>query len=429
WSAALDQLASHSGLDEDEDEDRARRLFIVAAGNVPDGASHGEMSDPDEHPVEDPGQSWNALTIGGSTDLTEIAEHDLAGWTPFAAAGEKSPYSRCSTDWRQGRSPIKPELVLEAGNRAVSPSQGEISSGVDSLSVLTTRNDAGGRLLDTMWATSASAAQAAAMAGAITAENENFWPETVRALLVHSARWTVAMRHRLEMETKSERYRLLRQFGYGVPDLERALRSARSDVALISQSTIRPYCKRPNRGASFKECHVYELPWPLGRLEELGNREVELKVTLSYFIEPAPGQLAPIRPDRYRSAGLRFDLKRTGEPFHEFLARKNRLDQDGEDDIGAYTDTRWLLDQRTGSVGSLHTNTWIGPAAELLDRNALVVYPVMGWWRDRASLGKIDSDLPYSLVISLRSSDASVDIYSEIETAIGIALEAAEIQT
>ena len=235
------------------------------------------------------------------------------------------------------------------------------------------------------------------------------------------------MLQQLRQKNKSERHTLLREFGYGVPDLDRALNSSRSDVELITQSVIRPFCKKPNEGASFKESHVYRLPWPRATLEELGNQEIELKVTLSYFVEPAPGQLAPIRPDRYRSVGLRFDLKRTGEPFATFLGRRNKLEQDDDADFAEYADPRWILDQRVGSVGSVHSNTWIGPAAELLDRDAVVIYPVMGWWRERPALGKLDRDLRYALVLGLRSSDANVDLYSEIEAEIELAA-AAEVE-
>ncbi len=42
--------------------------------------------------------------------------------------------------------------------------------------------------------TSAATAQAAYLAASILADYPNLWPETVRALIVHSADWTPAMR-------------------------------------------------------------------------------------------------------------------------------------------------------------------------------------------------------------------------------------------
>lgn len=61
------------------------------------------------------------------------------------------------------------------------------------LSLLTTSKDYLIRPFSTIWATSAATAQAAGMAAQIFAEYPGIWPETVRALLVHSARWTCQM--------------------------------------------------------------------------------------------------------------------------------------------------------------------------------------------------------------------------------------------
>jgi hypothetical protein len=35
-----------------------------------------------------------------------------------------------------------------------------------------------------------------------------------------------------------------------------------------------------------KDVRFHELPWPTGELETLGQQLVQMKVTLSYFIEP-----------------------------------------------------------------------------------------------------------------------------------------------
>ena len=74
--------------------------------------------------------------------------------------------------------------------------------------------------------TSAAVAQAARMAATIEASNQTYWPETVRALMVHSADWREPMQQALDASgRRSERVALVRQFGYGVPVLGRALAS------------------------------------------------------------------------------------------------------------------------------------------------------------------------------------------------------------
>jgi hypothetical protein len=83
---------------------------------------------------------------------------------------------------------------------------------------------------------------------------------------------------------KRERYMLLRRFGYGVPSYERAAASASNHLALVAQNNITPF--RSSGGRKFRDCHFYRLPWPKEVLESIGERDVRLKITLSYFIDP-----------------------------------------------------------------------------------------------------------------------------------------------
>jgi hypothetical protein len=153
-----------------------------------------------------------------------------------------SPYSRVSCDWIHGRTPIKPEVVFEAGNRAQSANGNELLSGVSSLSLLTTAKDFLNEPLTTFWATSPATAQAAGMAGRLMAHDQSWWPETIRALMIHSASWTKWMSDQMEQcAGKNERLVFARQFGYGVPNLVRAIASAENDLFMISQSELTPY--------------------------------------------------------------------------------------------------------------------------------------------------------------------------------------------
>jgi len=420
WSSAIDQSAAGAAPGDPEagEEETLKRLIIVSAGNIPDTATLEDHQDKDEYPIEDPAQAWNALTIGGFTDLVDIQESDLEGWTPMSGVGELSPYSRVSTDWPHSATAIKPELVFESGNRALSPNNIDIASGVDSLSLLTTGSNIQQKPLDTFWATSASTAQAARMAASIQARYPELWPETVRALMVHSAQWSPAMMDALLAVTKPERKQLLRHFGYGIPDLQRALDSAGNDLALIAESTIQPYKRETGKGIRFCHAHFYELPWPTSELEQLGNAEVQLKVTLSYFVEPNPGQISPVAAHRYRSVGLRFANKRAGEPLEDFNRRVNRLDRNGGDGPDNEQDPGWMLGPTSISAGSLHSDTWTGPAIELADRKHIAVMPVIGWWREKVVLNCFERETRYSLVLSLSSPEHDVPLYAETQTAI-----------
>ena len=415
WSAAIDQAAI--GAMPGDDDDAPKRLFIISAGNVPPVVDYALVKSQDEYPIEDPAQAWNALTVGGYTDLIAPLDDGYETWTPFAGAGELSPHSRTSIVWpRNG--PFKPEIVMEAGNRGVNPGQTEVLT-LPSLSLSSTGNNTAIEPIVSFQATSAAAAQAARLAIRITADHPEFWPETIRGLIVHSAEWTPPMQAALDRcYGKEARYEVIRRFGYGVPDYERATASANHHLALFAQSEIQPFKLQGQR--KFNECHYYELPIPRRLLEELENTVVKLKVTLSYFIDPNPGMSANIDPQRYQSHGLRFDLRRRGEPLETFKQRVNASERE-DPRVGPEVvpdDDRWTLGPKSVSAGSLHCDVWVGPAIELAGRDTLCVKPVGGWCRDRSTREICNAKRRYALIVTLKAADAEVDLYTPIRTHI-----------
>ena len=70
--------------------------------------------------------------------------------------------------------------------------------------------------------------------------------------------------------------------------------------------------------------HLYRLPWPEDVLRDLGEISVRMRVTLSYFIEPSPGEVGWQDRYRYASHALRFELNGPGESEAESLQRVNR---------------------------------------------------------------------------------------------------------
>lgn len=245
-------------------------------------------------------------------------------------------------------------------------------------------------------------------------------PELVRALMVHSAQWSPAMDKALRAVGKPERKRLLRCFGYGIPNIDRAMDSASNDLALTAVTSMTPYKRVKGDGIKFCDAHFYELPWPTAVLEQLANETVRMKITLSYFIEPNPGQLSPIAPERYRSCGLRFSNKRAGESVRKFKQRVNRMERNGDSAPETEADPHWMLGPSHVSAGSLHSDVWEGPAIDLADRKHIAITPVLGWWRERVLLKRFDSIIRYALVVSLSTEDQSVSLYDEIQAAIAL---------
>lgn len=422
WSATLDAMAFGG----EELDDLRRRLVCVSAGNLPDGLPHGELEDWDSYEIEDPAHAWNVLSVGGYTLKGPITDKGFEHWGCAAELGALSPYSRVSAAWYRGVSPIKPELVLEAGNKGIDSADASMVSGMDSLSLLTTSRDPLVHPLTLAWATSAATAQLAGMAAEILADDPELWPETVRALLTHSARWTPPMEQALlGTGQKAERLLMLRRFGYGVPSAERALRSASNSLALVAQQEIQPFV-RENGATKLNQAHFFALPWPVETLLALGEHEVRLRVSLSYFVEPNPSADAPLSPARYRSAGLRFDLRRRNEPQDRFEARVNALAsiEEDEDELpGNFADTGRLLGERSISAGSLHVDEWRCNAADLADRNAIAVFPVGGWWKTSRDRARNNASMRYALVVTIDAGDVEQDLWVETAIAAGIAIE------
>ncbi len=400
WSGAVDDMCA--GV-----LDGAPKLMFISAGNMRDEIREDDYVYHDWNRtrggIEDPGQAWNVLTIGAFTEKVNIEHHDLQEWDPVAEYGDLCPTSRTSLAWPEDTRdgwPIKPDLVMEGGNYA---RKDKAPMSCDDLSLLTTimRPD---RLLTTTRDTSPATALAARMAAIIWSHYPRLWPETVRALLVHSAKWTPAMKKRFPDDKKNNVLQCLRCYGYGVPDLRRALNIASNAVTLIYEGELQPFRKEQNE-IKTNHMHVHELPWPREVLEDLEEEMVAMRVTLSYFVEPSPNNVGWGVNHRYASHGLRFDVIRPTEGLDGFKRRISRDFWDGPDvrPKNAKETRNWVVGEDGRSLGSLHSDWWMGTAAQLARSGSIIVYPVSGWWRERKHLDRYDRPARYSLIVSIRT--------------------------
>ena len=423
WSAAIDQICA-----EFIDGDQTSRLFIVSAGNA--DWQRGDYSYPDANivsPIDNPGQSWNALTVGAFTERVQIMpQHggDFRDWRPIAPTGGLSPTTRTGQLWDTD-APNKPDLVMEGGNLAWRPDSDIPSPEVDSLWMLTTGRWAPGHSpLRASGETSGAAYIVARMAARLQGRYPHLWPETIRALLVHSARWTDQMRDSVpdDVTGRKEMRYLLRCYGYGVPDFQRAARSAANDTVLVVQDELKPF-KREGSSGKTDQMRLHKLPWPDAALHGILEEDVRLRITLSYFVEPNPGpditgSASTRKRYNYPSAGLRFDVKTARESDEQFKKRVNknfRAEDEGSNSSSRIKEWRLGYDER--NRGSIHSDVWTGSGAELLNRGLIAVYPVSGWWRYNKSPDRIDQKIRYSLVVSIETDETEIDVdfYSAIE--------------
>lgn len=317
-------------------------------------------------------------------------------------------------------------MVFEGGNWARAD-EDSVPAPIDSLLVPTTRRgDATNRLLGHFGGTSALSAMVGRMGAMLLAEYPSLWPETIRALLVHSCRWTAAMEDAFpDSSGRERRKRILRCYGFGVPNLERARFSAKNATTLITEREIQPFRIDGTKGVT-NELHLHALPWPTAILEGLGNTNVRVRVTLSYFIEPNPGKRSVsgdtavqlIGGARYPSAGLRFEMKTKSETLEQLQKRVNGAElARGEQPATRGDMVQWSLGGDLRVKGSVHSDVWSGAAIDLSGKDALIVYPTNGWWRFRPKDKEIcERTLRYSLVVSIDTDDVNVDLYTPIQT-------------
>jgi hypothetical protein len=164
---------------------------------------------------------------------------------------------------------------------------------------------------------------------------------------------------------------------------------------------------------------LFRLPWPLEQLTDLGNIEVVMRVTLSYFIEPNPAESARNQKQRYASHGLRFAVKLPDEDENDFRKRVNKAARQEAGRAHA-SDTGWTIGTDLRDRGSLHSDLWRGPASDLARRGAVAVYPVSGWWKDREHLERYHRVARFALVVSIVTPPTEVDIYTSVLNQIAI---------
>jgi len=421
WSGAIDQITSGSN-----EEDKPKRLIIISNGNVGD-FSNKILNYPDyqkSESVHDPAQSWNCVSVGAFTDLTRITDPSYNGYQSLAPKGGLSPFSTTSAFWSDDW-PVKPEVLFEGGNIGYEDIKSKFPPEVHcpDLSVLSTNHNLTESLFRDFNMTSSATAEAAWFAAQIQAKYPNFWPETIRGLLVHSAEWTSTLKNQFLLDTsKNSKKEMLRICGYGIPDLDSALYSASNNLTLISQNIIQPYDKTGSR-ITTNEMHLYELPWPKNVLLNLPiNIEIKMRVTLSYFIEPSPGKVGWNNHYRYPSHTLRFFLNSPSERKDVFVTRINKKsrEENSEYSRSQSPSDHWFFGPNIRNKGSIHSDIWEGTPQDLATSNMIAIVPGNGWWKDRGYLGKWDQKSRYSLIVSITSPEQSIDIYTPIANQLKI---------
>ncbi len=438
WSATLDRLSFGSSIplpSADIPEGQANpRLYVLSSGNI-DAAEWNQYPSVNElTTAEDPSQAWNPLTVGAATNLIDLDTNKWPGLTVIAAKGDLAPMSTTSILWANAW-PYKPDLVAEGGN-GCTDWHGGVTIGPEELRLVTTGHDfLTGPLAET-GGTSAATAEVGRVCAQLRARYPHYWPETIRALAVHGARYTDAMRVSLPIQpTKRDKQNLLKRYGHGLVDLERSMNSGNRRATLVLQEKILPFIKSDS-GAKLGPMNLHDLPWPQQELEKFADTTINMRITLSYFVEPNPARRGWQSKFRYQSHGLRFAVKGSTETAEEFVQRINRLEREALavqknvelSELEQMSDPDlqdWLFGPTVRVRGSLHVDQWRGSAARLAKKSHIAVYPVGGWWKELLEAERVGMTVRYSLIVSLEAEeDLDIDLYSPIKTMIDASISA-----
>jgi hypothetical protein len=122
--------------------------------------------------------------------------------------------------------------------------------------------------------------------------------------------------------------------------------------------------------------------------------------------------------------------ERSTESQQQLVARIN---QDAENDEGGTAKSssgsdRWLIGPNQRNTGSLHQDIWEGSGQELAACHTIAVYPVGGWWKRNERKDRQELSIRYSLLVSLKTREQGVDLYTPIATQIEVPV-ATEITT
>jgi hypothetical protein len=425
------------------EEGAPKRVIFLSAGNHRDFLNYEYSVSNAASLIESPAQAWNGITVGAMTRRVDISEGDDESLRsrPIAPMDGLSPFTRTSLKW-DPRWPIKPDIVMEGGNLAITES-GELA-GKDSLLLVSTASNFLAKPLCNMNATSAATASASRLGAMLQAKFPGYWAETYRGLMVHSARWSRTALGSMDPHRAGSSeaiQKLLRQYGYGEPYQPRLFGSGESGITMIIQDEIQPYDPDSKAGeAKLGYFNLHDLTWPKDAFAAYPDVELTLKATLSYFIDPNPGSRCWDRSKKYRYAShlLRFRFKRATEDdavFRGLLEKEVEdeenalLDAQQELDLKekpAASDPRWALGpQLRGKAGSLVQDIWKGTPADLAAMNQVAIFPVKGWFATRSFPEGHESHnchqrtVRYSLILSI-DAEEDIGLYADIRSQIDV---------
>jgi len=395
-------------------------LFIVAAGNlyhssvVPNnpgiiehfaaGKTYPDYLDENTSGISNPGVSYFAITVGSIS----MASYEDDDYKSMAGTNYVSPFSRTGLGlWGN----IKPDVVEFGGDLAKNKNSDElkieellcpelVSSTIHGASAVG-RDETG---------TSYSAPKVSFIVSRLQTEHPNESAQMYRALIIQSARLP---NHCFDNPTLND----IRRYGYGVPDLSRALNNSANRVTFIQNGTIR-----------VKNADIYRLNIPVELRGEGRDFRVLVEVTLSFTTKT---RLTRKGAHSYLSNWLEWQSSKYNESFTsfrnrtiEYLELDDQVIEAGGIEQGLNS-IRWCLRENPAFTnnGINRNNSTVQKSWAIIEPHqfaeefSIAVIGHAGWDKNP------EHDIPYALCVSFEAVGQELRVYNlmaeaQIETVI-----------
>ena len=389
WASVLDNLAQMNDV-----------VIVVSAGNIPITTYRGAESEfirenypayllQDESRILEPSTAVNALTVGSicHSDSSFHAGRQLEDLIePIGEVDMPSPFTRCGPGVNKS---IKPDVVEYGGNLVWYGSQRRFFQNDPGVDVVSTNKDYHERLFAAMSGTSFSTPKVANLAALILKKYLDISANLVRALIANSARIPSVALERFGNDENTRKI-----YGYGLPDINKALFSTDNRVLLMADDEI------INDGL-----HVYEIPIP----EIFKTTQGERLITVCLAYNP------PVRHTRkdYVGVNLEFRLIRgqTTEQIVNWYSDQRAIELDP---IPPRYNCNLQPSIQNRGGGTLHKAEFrIKRNAALLDYPGeqfhLLIQSKKGWVNN-----DIYPNQKYAVTVSLEHLGVQLDIYNEL---------------
>ncbi|MBX7056257.1 MAG: S8 family peptidase [Pyrinomonadaceae bacterium] len=393
WAAAIDKLMHEEDV-----------LFLVSSGNIPGDDDPWNVGIKSHHiagrpypdylsvsgsRINNPGVSLFALTVGS------ISRNDYedADYKSLAGTDYVSPFSRVGPGlWGT----IKPDVVEFGGDFA----KGKFSNN------LVVRGDCAPELVNSTrygaspvgkdsCGTSFSCPKVSHIAARLQAEHPDESAQMYRALIVQSARHP---EHCFNAPTPVD----FQHYGYGVPDLNRAVGNTQSRITFIQTGNVSP-----------RKADIYNVNVP----EELRGGDVLervlVEVTLTFT---AKTRLTRKGAHSYLGTWLEWRSSRYNEGFQSFRNRTLDYLDANEEGAGEVDDgeaIRWVIRENPawGLAGINRNNSTVQKSWAIIEPHQfaeqfnIAVIGHAGWDKD------LDIGTNYALCVSFEALDIELNIY------------------